>query len=185
MWKNEDERKVAIVQHVSAKDRVATVRLVDTGVVEDVSVLELDPHGMSFQGGNNGLDAFGLRRGECVLIHRLDASNGAKLPLVPRIGELEGWVNEVPNRTPDGTVEGWRGELTNIAMKSLGYETARHEKAQETHQSMQVNDPWMGAVVEVMSGGHPGQFNTPELSSPIGISWFGQVVDVSFGSCVS
>jgi ubiquitin-conjugating enzyme E2 O len=178
LWKNEEERRVAIIQAVSASDRVATVLWVDTGVIEDVSVLELDQHGLSF-GAGDGLDAFGLRRGENVLIHKIGSSNGLKEPLVPRIGELEAWVNDVPTRTPDGTVEGWRGELTNIAMKSLGYETSRREKPSTKHPSLPLNDSWMGQVVDVMSGGQPGKFDSPQIALPIGVSWFGQVIDVS------
>ncbi|KAF8756072.1 Ubiquitin-conjugating enzyme E2 [Rhizoctonia solani] len=57
---------------------------------ETVSVLELDPHGPS------GTETFGVRRGDFVFLHRPGTTNGAQLPAVPRIGELEEWVREPP-----------------------------------------------------------------------------------------
>lgn len=178
LWKNDEGQKVSIVQQVSAKERVATIRCVDDGGTEEASVLELDPHGMSFNGGNNGLDAFGLRRGEYVLLHRPEADNGVVPPQVPRIGELESWVNEMPTRSPSGNVEGWRGQLTNMAMQSLGYETSRKDPLPK---EIDIDDTWitLGHVIDVSSGGQPGRFDAPKLTPPDNIDWFGQVTDVS------
>lgn len=180
LWKGEEERRVAIVQSVSAKDRVARVRWYGTNVLEDVSVLEIDPHGMSYENSSGGPDSFGVRRGESVLIHREGVTNGLKEPLVPRIGELEPWVQELPSRTPEGNVEDWRRNLTNHAMKILGFDWSRRDE--ETQQSLPNNSSWVGQVVDVMSGssGLPGRFEAPSLSSSDEIDWFGQVVDVSW-----
>lgn len=178
MWKGEEEKRVAIVQSVLAKDRVARVRWYGTNTLEDVSVLELDPHGMSFEELAGGPDAFGVRRGESVLIHGEATTNGLTEPLIPRIGELEPWVHEAPSRTADGTVEGWRGSLTNNAMKVLGFDWSRRDEASQ--QSLPMNSSWIGQVVDVMSGGQPGRFDAPFLSSPDDIDWFGQVVDVRY-----
>jgi ubiquitin-conjugating enzyme E2 O len=183
LWKGEEEKRVAIVQSVLAKDRVARVRWYGTNTFEDVSVLELDPHGMSYENTTGGPDSFGVRRGETVLIHREGTTNGLKEPLVPRIGELEPWVQELPPSTVDGNgngnVEDWRKSLTNSAMKVLGFDWSRRED--ETQQSLPNNSSWVGQVVDVMSGsaGLPGRFEAPSLSAPDEIDWFGQVVDVS------
>lgn len=94
-WKNEDETRVAVVQSTHAQNRTARVMWYDpaspnTPQHEVVSVLELDPHGPS------GAESFGVRRGDFVFLHRPGTTNGAQLPAVPRIGELEDWVREPP-----------------------------------------------------------------------------------------
>lgn len=106
-WKNEDETRVAVVQSTHAQNRTARVMWYDTSTTqpqyEVVSVLELDPHGPS------GTESFGVRRGDFVFLHRPGTTNGAQLPAVPRIGELEDWVREPPpmaappSHTHDGT----------------------------------------------------------------------------------
>jgi hypothetical protein len=176
LWKHDGERKVAIVQSVSAKERVASVRWFGTDIIEDVSVLELDPHGISYADSNNVLQSFGVRRGDCVLIHKDGSERVTKVPLIPRIGELELWVHEIPSRTPDGTVEGWRGDLTKLAVKTLGFDWTKAEEG--AHVSIPLNLGW-DQPVNVISGGPPGKFTPPAFSPPHGIDWFGQVIDVS------
>lgn len=179
LWKHDDERRVAVVQAVSAKDRVASVRWFGTDLIEDVSVLELDPHGLSFGEGNNALQSFGVRRGDCVLIHKEDADKVAKIPLIPRIGELESWVHEIPSRTPDGTVEGWRGDLTKLAIKTLGFDWRRSEDGGRV--SIPLNLGWSDQSVNILSGagGAPGKLVPPTLSTAHEIDWFGQVMDLT------
>ncbi|CAE6413274.1 unnamed protein product [Rhizoctonia solani] len=94
-WKNEDETRVAVVQSTHAQNRTAKVMWygVTPLQTETVSVLELDPHGPS------GTETFGVRRGDFVFLHRPGTTNGAQLPAVPRIGELEDWVREPPPMT--------------------------------------------------------------------------------------
>ncbi|CAE6520035.1 unnamed protein product [Rhizoctonia solani] len=91
-WKNEDETRVAVIQSTNAQSRIAQVMWYGTHPpqIETVSVLELDPHGPS------GTETFGVRRGDFVFLHRPGTTNGAQLPAVPRIGELEEWVREPP-----------------------------------------------------------------------------------------
>ncbi|KAJ1301645.1 hypothetical protein OPQ81_008888 [Rhizoctonia solani] len=91
-WKNEDETRVAVVQSTHAQNRTAKVMWYGTNPpqIETVSVLELDPHGPA------GTETFGVRRGDFVFLHRPGTTNGAQLPAVPRIGELEEWVREPP-----------------------------------------------------------------------------------------
>ncbi|KAG8728667.1 hypothetical protein FRC12_021584, partial [Ceratobasidium sp. 428] len=97
-WKGEDETRVAVVQSTDAKQRTARVMWYDptssSPQTEVVSVLELDPHGPS------GAESFGVRRGDFVFLHRPGTTNGAQLPAVPRIGELEDWVREPPPMQP-------------------------------------------------------------------------------------
>ncbi|KAF8514320.1 hypothetical protein BU17DRAFT_52682, partial [Hysterangium stoloniferum] len=121
LHKIEELKRVAVVQSVNSKDRTALIRYQDNGSTELVSVLELDPHGTSAMEGmqpNSQLDSFGVRRGDFVFIHREGSTNGAELPRVPTIGELEPWVREMPTveDRADGTtsISGWRGELHNI-----------------------------------------------------------------------
>ncbi|KAG9099714.1 hypothetical protein FS749_000576 [Ceratobasidium sp. UAMH 11750] len=96
-WKGEDETRVAVVQSTDAKQRTARVMWYDPTTLSEtevVSVLELDPHGPS------GAESFGVRRGDFVFLHRPGTTNGAQLPAVPRIGELEDWVREPPPMQP-------------------------------------------------------------------------------------
>jgi len=180
LWKNDGEKRVAVVQSVSAKERVASLHWFGTDAIEEVSVLELDPHGMSYS--ESTLQSFGVRRGDCVLVHKEDSKKSTKVPMIPKIGELEPWVHEVPSRTPEGTVAGWRGELTNLAVKTLGFGSNKAEEGPRVPISLTLG--WDQSV-NLMSSGPPGKFTPPTLSLPCGIDWFGQVVDVSFLSSFS
>ena len=116
IWKNEDQQRAAVVQCVNAHERLATIHYFDTDITEVASVLELDPHGTS-EWANSGpqshLSSLGVRRGDFVFIHREGKTNGLNKPIVPKIGELEEWVREVPV-TPEGQMSGWRLEMTEI-----------------------------------------------------------------------
>lgn len=101
---------------MNAHERLATIHYFDTNTTEVASVLELDPHGTS-EWANSGpqshLSSLGVRRGDFVFIHREGKTNGMNRPRVPKIGELEEWVREVPV-TPEGQMSGWRLEMTEI-----------------------------------------------------------------------
>lgn len=115
MWKNENEVKTAIVQSVNAVERTATVLFPDTKTTELVSLLELDPHGTSTAatlGPQSTADGLGVQRGDFVFIHRPGTTNGYEIPRVPRIGELESWVREVP--FDQGQITGWRREMAEL-----------------------------------------------------------------------
>ncbi|KAF8445792.1 hypothetical protein L210DRAFT_3757996 [Boletus edulis BED1] len=114
LWKNEDQERVATVQSVNSTDRVAVIRCADTGTLETVSVLELDPNGT----GDASPDAlhghgFGVRRGDSVFIHPVGTTNGFAPPRVPKIGEIEEWVREPPVRA-DGELSGWRRTMADL-----------------------------------------------------------------------
>ena len=67
---------------------------------ETVSLLELDPHGTHDMTTNDTIpspDELGVHRGEFVFIHNEGTTNGSVMPRVPKIGELESWVQDVPS----------------------------------------------------------------------------------------
>lgn len=118
LWKGEDEKRVAVVQSVNAVDRTATIRFGDTGTIELASVLELDPHGTNDWSAvaPTTSDGLGVRRGDFVFIHREGTTNGLEKPKVPRIGEVEPWVREVPIVHADGHYGGWRKTMADFGM---------------------------------------------------------------------
>jgi ubiquitin-conjugating enzyme E2 O len=114
IWKAEDEARAAIVQSVNAVERTAVIIYSDTGETETVSVLELDPHGSTDLSVNvSPHEGFGVRRGELVFVHREGTTNGLQKPRVPRIGEVEPWVQET-QVDADGQFAGWRKEMSTI-----------------------------------------------------------------------
>lgn len=158
LHKTEDAKRVAVVQQVNAEDRTAMIRYHDNDATELVSLLELDPHGTSgldTAAQENQIDSFGVRRGDFVFIHRVGTKNGAELPRVPKIGEIEPWVREIPimEDKEDGstTVSGWRGELHNIGQgiaKIRGTPEALGRELDGRVQKVGKVD-WFGEVIEV------------------------------------
>ena len=99
LWKNEDGRRFAVVQSVDPDARTAKLHLEDSNTTELAPILELDPNGSGDPSQNDpttAFDGFGVRRGDFVFIHREGTTNGCVKPRVPRIGELEPWVRELP-----------------------------------------------------------------------------------------
>ncbi|KAJ3573658.1 hypothetical protein NP233_g2277 [Leucocoprinus birnbaumii] len=121
LWKADGEAKNVVVQSVNAADRTAKVLLIDSGVTELVSVLELDRSASDpFLGAYTHVaETLGVNRGDVVLIHRPGTTNGCDKSRVPRIGELESWLREDVeaglNHNPP-----WKRE-----MSELGAEVAR------------------------------------------------------------
>jgi len=102
LWKADGKSRTAIVQVVHPSQRVATLKLTDApeSAPEVASLLELDPHGTHDITANDPAtspDELGVHRGEFVFIHREGTTNGSVVPMVPKIGELEGWVQDVPS----------------------------------------------------------------------------------------
>ena len=154
LWKNEDQERVAIVQSVRSTDRVAVIRCADTGTLETVSVLELDPNGT----GDTGPDAlhghgFGVRRGDSVFIHPVGTTNGFMPPRVPKIGEIEEWVREPPVRA-DGELCGWRRSMADLgALIAANRNTHRLPLYDVSPPNMGDSSfSWFGEVTEVCSG---------------------------------
>jgi ubiquitin-conjugating enzyme E2 O len=148
LWKNEDGRRFAVVQSVDPDARTAKLHLEDTNTTELAPVLELDPNGSSDPSQNDpstAFDGFGVRRGDFVFIHREGTTNGCVKPRVPRIGELEPWVRELPHL--DGSLNDWRQELADLGQKLATDRepTAVVEKLSTQDSSLQ----WFGEVSEV------------------------------------
>ncbi|KAG9314231.1 hypothetical protein JVU11DRAFT_5018 [Chiua virens] len=157
LWKNEDQERVAIVQAVNSTDRVAVIRCADTGSLDTVSVLELDPNGT----GDMSPDAlhghgFGVRRGDSIFIHPVGTTNGFAPPRVPKIGEIEEWVREPPVRA-DGELSGWRR-----TMADLGGRIAAHR------------NPHLLRLHDV---------SLPNLDDDA-LSWFGEVTELNLDGSV-
>ena len=154
LWKNEDQERVAIVQSVNSTDRVAVIRCADTGTLETVSVLELDPNGT----GDTSPDAlhghgFGVRRGDSVFIHPVDATNGFAPPRVPKIGEIEEWVRELPVRA-DGELGGWRRTMADLGARIASNRHAERPYLYDVSLPSADDNSlsWFGEVTEVCHG---------------------------------
>ena len=152
IWKSEDGKRPAVVQSVNAVERTAQVRFDDTGVIELVSVLELDPHGVSDWSVIASHEEMGLHRGDCVFIHPEGTTNGVEKPMVPKIGELEGWVREL-TMDPNGMIMGWRHEMIAIG-NGIAERRGRDPSVEE------------------------GKIKRP-AKGETSLHWFGEVTDVS------
>ena len=150
LWKDEDQKRAAVVQSVNASDRTATVRFSDSGSTELASVLELDPHGTTDWSGMSPNEGLGVSRGEFVFIHPEGTTNGATSPFVPRIGEVESWVRDTTGF--NGGPGGWRREVV-----TLGNQIATRRGTDPSVEEGKIKRP------------------QPEDSS---LNWFGEVIDV-------
>ncbi|KAL5535685.1 hypothetical protein ACEPAF_3779 [Sanghuangporus sanghuang] len=152
IWKTEDERHGAVVQSVNASERTAQIVLY-SGRREVVSVLELDTHGAA-SSGSNPQEAFGVRRGDLVFIHREGDTNGCLKPMVPSIGELEPWIHEVPFEDEEtGELSGWRKELDRIGrMIAQKHEPAEGDKIRRPEPGRCEID-WFGEVTNLRLDG--------------------------------
>ena len=74
--------KIGVVQSMDTRKRTIKLRYLEDEGEETVSGLEFDPHGAPEE-------QFGVRRGDWVLIANEREGNGAKLPVVPSLGESE------------------------------------------------------------------------------------------------
>ncbi|OCH96053.1 hypothetical protein OBBRIDRAFT_766074 [Obba rivulosa] len=156
LWKSEDQKRPAVVQSVNAVDRTAQVLFTDTGTIELVSVLELDPHGLGDWSAVAPIDGLGVHRGDFVFVHKEGTTNGAEKPLVPRIGEIEDWVHE-PGIIPEtGHLTGWRREMADIGNriasrrgKDPTIEEGKIKKPQYGDTSLH----WVGEVMELRLDG--------------------------------
>ncbi|KAK2461639.1 hypothetical protein APHAL10511_006102 [Amanita phalloides] len=149
LWKDEERKRAAIVQSVNASDRTALILLVDTRAVETVSVLELDPYGTNEHSNTASQpvsDSFGVRRSDFVFIHPEGRTNGYGPPHVPKIGELEAWIHEVPSF--DRPLTGWRKEMSDLGA-NIAAERSHHSCESETMSLPNHRDGsfcWFGEV---------------------------------------
>ncbi|KAL6309869.1 hypothetical protein BKA93DRAFT_814242 [Sparassis latifolia] len=156
LWKNEDQKRAAIVQSVNAVDRTAQVRCTDTEAIELASLLELDPHGTGDWSALSLADGLGVRRGDFVFIHREGTTNGVETPMVPRIGEVEEWVREAPIVSENGQLGGWRREMADLGnsiAERRGKDTAIVEGNIQRPQKGNPCFNWFGEVAELRLDG--------------------------------
>ncbi|KAF8913015.1 hypothetical protein CPB84DRAFT_1722037 [Gymnopilus junonius] len=163
VFKNEEEKRPAIVQSVNAAERTAYILFPDTGNIELASLLELDAHGNSDHDANNPqAESFGVRRGDFVFIHALGTTNRLENPRVPRIGEIEPWVRENP--FSHGELSGWRKELQDIGCSIATRRTSDHlqEKLMQRPITGDGKLSWCGEVTGLNLNG------TVEVTHPDG-----------------
>ncbi|CAK5280472.1 unnamed protein product [Mycena citricolor] len=114
LWNREDENQAVIIQAVNP-DRTVSVLVPETGKTELISALELDPHGVSDAAAmhDSPSDGLGVRRGDFLFIHAEGGTNGSRAAArVPRIGEVEAWVRDVP--VVNEQLVGFRKEMSEI-----------------------------------------------------------------------
>lgn len=148
MWKGEDEKRVAIIQSVNAQQRTAEVLWADSPPGQPpkavVPVLELDPQGASASIPLGPIsESYGVRRGNFVFIHSDGTTNGAELPVVPRIGEREDWTRGLPS--PSAT--GLRSEMAKFGQNFRAQHGAL--TAAEVSTSVNSSIKWFGEVINV------------------------------------
>jgi ubiquitin-conjugating enzyme E2 O len=142
---------------VNSAERTALIRYTDVPWTSSnnvlASLLELDPHGT-----HTLTDDFGVHRGDFVFIHRPNTTNGAPSQRVPRIGELEAWVREMPIFHPnDGEFSGWRTEMSEIGLRI----SAENPREWPQVGLMRRQDPgdttvnWFGEVSHVSNSQSP------------------------------
>ncbi|KAK7064351.1 isocitrate lyase [Favolaschia claudopus] len=164
IWNGEDEKRAVIIQSVNSAHRIASVLIPDTGKIELVPLLELDPHGISdtvaaLETRSEGL---GVRRGDFVFVHPEGQTNGSRvIARVPRIGEVEPWVRDAP--FIDGQLAGFRKE-----MSEMGADIARRRGAENLVEARILRPSadsemlWLGEVTDINLDG------TAELTHPNG-----------------
>ncbi|KAJ7487432.1 hypothetical protein B0H11DRAFT_2013304 [Mycena galericulata] len=165
IWNREDEKRAVIIQSVNATHRTASVLIPETGKIELASVLELDPHGTSdtlamLEAPSDGL---GVRRSDFLFVHPEGKTNGSPVVArVPRIGEVEAWVRDVP--FVDGQLAGFRKE-----MEEQGASIARRRAAENIVEGPILRPSpenetlmWIGEVTNINLDG------TVELTHPNG-----------------
>ena len=135
LWKTDGKNRTAVVQVVHPSQRVAILKLTDVPEsaleTQMASLLELDPHGSHDITGDDPApspDELGVHRGEFVFIHKEGTTNGSIIPRVPKIGELESWIQEVPSlhtMQPGGFTEVIYAEGLKIIMTEENWRDGR------------------------------------------------------------
>lgn len=95
-------------------------------------------------------DGLGVRRGDFLFVHPEGKTNGSPVVArVPRIGEVEAWVRDVP--FVDGQLAGFRKE-----MSEMGADIARRRTAENIVEALILRPSadnttlmWLGEVTNV------------------------------------
>ncbi|KAJ7706339.1 hypothetical protein B0H17DRAFT_1036793 [Mycena rosella] len=165
VWNREDEKRPVIIQSVNATHRTASVLIPETGKIELASVLELDPHGTSDTSAmlEAPSDGLGVRRGDFLFVHPEGKTNGSPVvPRVPRIGEVEAWVRDVP--FVDGQLAGFRKEMSEMGASIARRRTAENIVEGPILRPSPDNETlmWLGEVIDINLDG------TVQLTHPNG-----------------
>ncbi|KIY70179.1 hypothetical protein CYLTODRAFT_420028 [Cylindrobasidium torrendii FP15055 ss-10] len=150
IWRGEDFKESGVVQTVDARQRVASLYLLKDKKTETVSVLELDTQGTDPDAEDTGHDGLGVRIGDYVFIHPEGTTNGYTPPHIPRIGEMEEWVREIPAALDSYT--GWRGTLWDIGndvLKHRGTDPKWDHAYMQTSCDSTTPIDWCGDVVKL------------------------------------
>ncbi|KAF9029232.1 hypothetical protein BDZ89DRAFT_1065565 [Hymenopellis radicata] len=150
IWRGEDGNRAGVVQTVDAEHRLASLYFPDTQTNEIVSALELDTHGTSDAEHHLGSDGLGVRIGDFVFIHAEGTDNGYTPPRIPRIGEVEAWLRQLP--PADGQFDGWHREmweLGNDVAKRRGTAEAEAEGTMQQPRRTGAKVPWIGEVIRL------------------------------------
>ncbi|GAA6062573.1 hypothetical protein JCM10212_004886 [Sporobolomyces blumeae] len=107
VYTGDGDRRIGVVQAMDARNRTIRLRYLvgddlAPGQDETISGLEFDPHGPP-------PDAYGVRRGDWVLITKEGEKNGAEAPTIPTLGESETLAGTMP-----------AGEQLRLEISTLG-----------------------------------------------------------------
>jgi len=170
LWKTDGKNRTAVVQVVHPSQRVAILKLTDVpesaSESEMAPLLELDPHGthdITTDDPSPSPDELGVHRGEFVFIHGEGTTNGSVMPRVPKIGELESWIQEVPSlhtMQPGGFTDVIYAEGLKIIMTEENWRDGRSTFIPTSVPVKPVH--WFGYVSDVS----PLWFRTPFFGSP-------------------
>lgn len=158
------------MQVVHPSQRVAILKLTDVpesaSESEMAPLLELDPHGthdITTDDPSPSPDELGVHRGEFVFIHGEGTTNGSVMPRVPKIGELESWIQEVPSlhtMQPGGFTDVIYAEGLKIIMTEENWRDGRSTFIPTSVPVKPVH--WFGYVSDVS----PLWFRTPFFRKP-------------------
>ncbi|BGP15191.1 hypothetical protein JCM10213_000859 [Rhodosporidiobolus nylandii] len=138
--------RIGVVQSMDARKRTIRMRYLDSPPGKDegeelISGLEFDPHGPP-------PDAYGVRRNDWVLITRAGETNGAKVPVVPALGESETLAGLMP-----------QGEELRMELSTLGLNYASsladnfQPPAPQCSPSSLASIRWYGEVWDLLLDG--------------------------------
>ncbi|KZT05999.1 uncharacterized protein LAESUDRAFT_759881 [Laetiporus sulphureus 93-53] len=180
IWKTEDQKRAAIVQSVNAVERTALIRCMDTQSIELASLLELDPHGTADWSSVSPTAGLGVHRGDLVFIHNEGTTNGAEYPMVPRIGEVEEWVRELPMVNPNGQLGGWRRDMADIGAR-IAERRGKDPSIEEGHIQRPKKDDhrlnWFGEIIDLRLDGNVEVFLPDSTTTVLPLSRLTKLYD--------
>ncbi|GAA6031154.1 hypothetical protein JCM8097_004030 [Rhodosporidiobolus ruineniae] len=140
--------RIAVVQSMDARKRTIRIKYLDDAAAagqpeaeEVISGLEFDPHGPP-------PDAYGVRRGDWVLVTREGTTNGAERPTVPSLGESETLAGLMPQG------EELRMELSTLGLSyAASLADAFRPPAPQSSPDQLASIHWYGEVWDLLLSG--------------------------------